>query len=149
MKLYFKTPAGERLAIDTERREWAADYANDDTELTDKHRYINVSSLQDLYTIESESDFNGYGYNSNIENGRAPGISVFTDYLQVLASYSAAADAGQLTPDNAGEFPGAVERIEKARAAGYFNAREYSILILLIDDITAALDLYARAKADD
>ena len=141
MKLYFQDPTGARLAIDTSRREWAANYANSETELHEGHNYIYVTGPEELYKIERESDFNGYGYNSNIENGRPLDISLFSDLLGVLASYSGAADAGQLDEENAGEFYNVLKRIEKAKAEGYFNAGEYEALTLVIADIKKAANL--------
>ena len=148
MKLYFQDPDGQRLAIDTDRREWAANYANNETELKDGHNYINVSSSRDLYGIEQEADFCSYDYNGNIENGRPPQTSVYSDYLRTLASYSAATDTGQLAEHTLAEFNGVVDRVEKARAAGYFSARQYAALILIIDDIRETLDLYYRTATD-
>ena len=141
MRLFFQDPTGQRLAIDTRRKEWAANYANSETELTDGHEYINVSGPEDLYKLERESDFNSYDYNSNIESGRAPNISLYTDLLGALASYSAAIDAGQ-ADDLADELDSMADRIEKAKAAGYFNPQQYAILILIVDDLKSAADLY-------
>ena len=139
MRLFFEDPEGERLAIDTERREWATSY--DGSELTESHRYINVRYKEDLRTIEQECDFNCYGYNDGIDNAKAAGVSVFSEMLQTLATASRAADVG-----TAYDVEGIRDRIERDEKEGYFSATQYAALLLIVDDIKANL---ARSETCD
>ena len=70
MRLYFQDPTGQRLAIDTNRQEWAATYAKLPTEIKDGHTFIFVDSSEDLEKIENEIDFNGWNYNKDLAEDR-------------------------------------------------------------------------------
>lgn len=57
MRLYFETPAGRRLAIDTNRQEYCTG-----ADIAGKHRFIWLDSEKDLSIIESEIEFCGWNY---------------------------------------------------------------------------------------
>lgn len=57
MRLYFETPAGRRLAIDTARQEYCTG-----ADIAGKHRFIWLDSEKDLSIIESEIEFCGWNY---------------------------------------------------------------------------------------
>ena len=147
MRMYFQDPKGQRLAIDTNRKKWAASYAPLAADIDDSHAFINVQGAEDLTTIEKELDFNCWGYNKDLPQKRTPFASVFTNYLQKLAELSAAVEAGQGEDlDELEDFDELAERIEKAKAERYFNARQYAALLLILDDIREAAALYERAE---
>lgn len=57
MRLYFITPDGERLAIDTNKEEYCKG-----GDISDYHRFIKLDSPQDITIIESELEFCGWDY---------------------------------------------------------------------------------------
>ena len=57
MRLYFETPDGRRLAIDTGRQEYCTG-----KDIAGKHRFIWLDSKTDLEIIESEIEFCGWNY---------------------------------------------------------------------------------------
>ena len=57
MRLYFVDPAGQRLAIDTEKKEYCS---GDD--IAGAHRFIWLDSETDLEIIIKELDFCGWAY---------------------------------------------------------------------------------------
>ena len=63
MRLYFITPDGDRLAIDTDRREYCSGAA-----VPDHHRFIRLEGPLDITIIQSELDFNGWGYGDTWTN---------------------------------------------------------------------------------
>jgi len=77
MRLYFQDGSGRRIAIDTERREYCADYLNPETIIDDAHRFITVSDPQALYIVESEADFCGWAYSDEFLKDR-PGAPADT-----------------------------------------------------------------------
>ena len=154
MKLYFEDQSGQRLALDTERREWAATYETDDTHISDRHFIIAVDSAEILRRIEREADFCGYGYNPGIENARArtAGASVYAEYLQRLADFVLKAEAagtsesGPTVDELRAERKTLADRVEKAAASGYFDDTERSALQLILKDADNVIDLYDRVE---
>lgn len=143
MRLFFEDPKGQRLAIDTNRREWSGNYTELPEDITDEHSFVNVDQPDDLELIEREIDFNGWNYNPNTAGDRsAPQTSVYTEYLQTLTSYSAATDAGQFD-GLARELSNVMHRIQKANDDGYFTPLEYQILVLAAENISRAINQYA------
>ncbi len=57
MRLYFITPDGERLAINTNKEEYCKG-----GDISDYHRFIKLDSPQDITIIESELEFCGWDY---------------------------------------------------------------------------------------
>lgn len=57
MRLYFITPDGERLAINTSKEEYCKG-----GDISDYHRFIKLDSPQDITIIESELEFCGWDY---------------------------------------------------------------------------------------
>ena len=158
MRLFFEDPSGERLALDTNQKEWAATYETEDTKITDNHFIINVEDPEVLRRIEREADFCGYGYNNEIDNEtRAPQTSVYAEYLQELAAFNIEAEAageyddGQSSEDPAERLAEKLERLtartEHAKEIGYFNARQYAALILILDEIRENIELYKQVEA--
>ena len=153
MRLFFEDPDGERLAIDTNWKEWAATYVDLDTEITGDHFIIKVEDPEVLRRIEREADFCGYGYNPEIDDEKtAPQTSVYAEYLQKLAAFTIEAEAageyedGRSVADLERELNSFVERVERAKATGYFNTRQYAALILIIDDVRENIELYKRTE---
>lgn len=62
MRLYFTDPNGGKLAIDTKRREYCADFITPETVIGDNHRFINVASVQDLEIVLKEAEFCSWSY---------------------------------------------------------------------------------------
>ena len=63
MRLFFKDPAENKLAIDTERREYFTAEAGDVSAIDNSpHQFIKVSSAADLETILKEIDFNAWDF---------------------------------------------------------------------------------------
>lgn len=149
MRLYFEEPKGDRLALDTERREWSATYETEDTEIDDEHFFIHVDDIYILQRIEQEADFCGYGYNKELaDETKGPQTSVYTEYLQKLARYSAGIDKG--IPYSAELMNHLHDDIERARATGYFNALQYSILTAALNELCDELEPYdAEVDAEE
>lgn len=62
MRLYFEDPAGRRLAIETERREYCTSESNPEA-ITDDHKFIKVSA-EDFINLYEEIDFNAWDYSA-------------------------------------------------------------------------------------
>ena len=154
MRLFFEDPAGDRLALDTNRKEWAATYETEDTKITDDHFIIEVEDGDTLRRIEREADFCGYGYNREIDDEtRAPQTSVYAEYLQELAAFNIEAetageyDDGKSPEDLAEELKELTARINRAKKTGYFNAVQYAAFTLILEDINESIELYKRTEA--
>ena len=87
MRLYFETPAGRRLAIDTNRQEYCTS-----ADIAGQHRFIWLDSEKDLEIIESEIEFCGFSYCPAWTVNSAAGI---TDPFQRPPRAQAAADPAQ------------------------------------------------------
>lgn len=153
MRLFFEDPSGERLALDTEAREWAATYETDDTNISDDHFIIAVEDGDTLRRIEREADFCGYGYNNEIDDERRRVYSsVYAETLQkVTAFYIECENIGVYktgrTIEELEEYAKELEsELIKDRKTGYYNARQADALLILLDDIKASIDLYKRTE---
>ena len=155
MRLFFEDPDGERLALDTNAGEWAATYEPDGAEISDEHFIINVEAPEVLRRIEREADFCGFGYNKDIEDERRhpqPQTSVYAEYLQELAAFNIRAEAcgnyenGASAEDLTDELDRIKGRLEGAKNIGYFSAKQYAALLLIVDDIQEDIDLYNRCE---
>lgn len=62
MRLYFEDPAGQRLAIETDRQEYCTSY-DSPAAIDGGHRFIKVSA-DDLENILKEIDFNAWNYSA-------------------------------------------------------------------------------------
>lgn len=62
MRLYFTDPNGQRLAIETERREYCTSESSPGT-ITDNHKFIKVSA-EDFINLCEEIDFNAWNYSA-------------------------------------------------------------------------------------
>ena len=149
MRLYFEDPNGDRLALDTERREWAATYETDRTHISDRHFIIRVEAPEVLRGIEQEADFNGYGYNDDIEDEGGLYRYVYAEILRELTRLSEKAanltESDEVASYILSDLERLTDRIENAKAKGYYNAAQYASLILILDDIRGSIDLYNRA----
>ena len=152
MRLFFEDPSGERLALDTRAKEWAATYENDATQISNDHFIIAVESADVLRRIEREADFCGFGYNNEIDDERrTPQASLYAEYLQELAAFTIEVEAaGEIENGPSVEYlterkNNFAERIEHANGNGYFNPVQYATLILVLDDITKSVELYEQA----
>ena len=148
MRLFFEDPRGQRLAIDTNRREWSANYTELPDDITNEHTFINVRQPDDLDAIEKEIDFNGWSYNNDLaEDRHAASRSVFTDYLRELERYMEDTDTGGT--HSADEIDDLHGRIERAQQTGYFNARQYAALLLLLEELCGELEPYDTPDDDE
>ena len=149
MRLFFEDPEGRRLALDTDRQEWAADYANDKTEIRSDHSFINVSSSQDLEKIEREADFCAWSYGDTWTNhGRGAGFSVYSEYLRELTQYSERVDAGKAYKSEAGYIQALSERVKAANEEGYFTPLQREILAKICEDLEESIELYGNKTED-
>ena len=152
MRLFFEDPNGDRLALDTNRQEWAATYETEETKISDDHFIINVEAPEVLHRIEREADFNGYGYNQEIDKPeRAPVTSVYAEYLQRLADFNIKAEAAGIyndADDLDSEMDELKEKLESANETGYFNPRQYAALLLIVDDIESGIRLYHECEKE-
>ena len=153
MRLFFEDPSGDRLAIDTNRQEWAATYETKDTKISEDHFIINVEDAEILRRIEREADFCGYGYNNEIDDEtRKPQTSVYAEYLQELTAFNIVTEsAGEYDDDPsaedlAEELEELTARIEHAKETGYFNGVQYATLILILEYINESIELYKRTE---
>ena len=154
MRLFFEDPAGDRLALDTSREQWAATYETDDTIITDKHFIIRVEAPEVLRRIEQEADFCGFGYNKDIDDERNhhPEPSLFAEYLTLLSGFVLRVEAagtsenGPAVDDLKKESSQLVERVDRAHKIGYFDAVEYDALKLIIDDANNLIELYEKTE---
>lgn len=145
MRLFFEDPKGRRLALDTDRREWAADYANDKTEIRSDHSFIKVSEPEDLETIEREADFCAWSYGDTWTNhGRGAGFSVYSEYLRELTQYSERVDAGKTYKNEAAYIRALSERVKAADEEGYFTPLQREILAKICEDLEESITLYGK-----
>jgi len=70
MRLFFTDPSGGRVAIDTDRKQYCADYIAPETIISDDHRFIKVSDIDSLDIVLSEADFCGWGYSGSFLQSR-------------------------------------------------------------------------------
>ena len=153
MRLFFEDPIGQRLALDTNREEWAATYETDDTIIDDDHFIIKVEAPEVLHRIEREADFCGYGYNKDIaEPQTTPAPSVYAEYLTLLSNFilkaesAGTSESGPTVPELQQERNYLAERIDKAKAAGYFDETEAGALDLILRDADNVIKLYDNAE---
>lgn len=62
MRLYFENPAGQHLAIETERREYCTSDSSPEA-ITDDHKFIKVRA-EDFINLYEEIDFNAWDYSA-------------------------------------------------------------------------------------
>lgn len=155
MRLFFEDPSGERLALDTNAREWAATYETEDTKITDDHFIIEVEDGDTLRRIEREADFCGYGYNNEIDDERRNKrvcSSVYAETLQELTGfYIEVENIGQRedgrTVEEIQEHADELERrFIRQRKEGYFNPRQADALLMILYDIKEGIELYRQAE---
>ena len=76
MRLYFESPAGRRIAIDTDKKEYCS--GND---IEGAHRFIWLDSETDLEIMEKELDFCGWAYGTKWTSDSPAGAGI-PDRLQ-------------------------------------------------------------------
>lgn len=140
MRIFFEDPTGHRLAIDTNRQEWAANYAELPAEISNEHYFVNVNGRDDLELIEKELDFNGWNYSQEMpENRHGVQTSVYTEYLRELATFSALIDTGNINESTREAVQKTGARIERANDTGYFSKSQYkalnAVLFVIIEEL--------------
>ena len=61
MRLYFETNKGQRLVMDTDKREYFTG-----TDIAEKHRFIWLESEKDIENIKLELDYSGWSYGAEL-----------------------------------------------------------------------------------
>lgn len=73
MRLYFETNKGQRLVMDTDKREYFTG-----TDIAEKHRFIWLESEKDIENIKLELDYSGWSYGAELTEDSPAGAGAET-----------------------------------------------------------------------